>query len=133
MTERALPAVGLALTLTLVPADVARALDVLLANAFSTAREGAVRVRVARVPDTQLLRFEVSDSGGGIPWNEQPAIHGKIRQATAEATSGLELAAVLAREMGGELEFESQPGSGSRFWFTAECRGRAGALVGQRR
>ena len=70
-----------------------------------------------------MLRVEVSDDGTGIPWEEQADLREALSQARLhsadETVEGLACAAALAAELGGKLEFESQPGKGSRFWFTA--------------
>ncbi|WP_374486690.1 response regulator [Zoogloea sp.] len=79
-----------------------------------------------------LLCFEVIDSGIGIPPDVLARIFKPFEQADGSTTrrfggTGLGLAIVghLARMMGGTTGVDSQPGQGSRFWFTARFgRGR---------
>jgi len=108
------------------PEGLYQGLTALLKNAFTLTQGGAIVVRISRIPDMvgiMLLRFEVADSGTGIPWKEQPELENRLRQAAAADPKKLRepilRAAAIARQLGGELGFESQPGSGSRFWFTA--------------
>jgi len=108
------------------PEGVYQGLTALLKNAFSLTQGGSIVLRIARIPDMAnvvILRFEVADTGSGIPWKEQPELESRLRQAAQAAPEKLRepvlRAAALARQLGGELGFESQPGSGSRFWFTA--------------
>ena len=68
------------------------------------------------------LRFEVSDTGPGIAFNDQQELTETLATAAerpaGELSDPLQQAACLARALGGELSFESQPGQGSRFGFT---------------
>lgn len=101
----------------------------LLGNAVKFTDSGEVEVRVAlhaRNADTGTvtLRFEVLDSGIGIPVADQSLIFDSFTQANATSTrhhsgSGLGLAICrqLVELMGGSIGVTSTPGKGSCFWF----------------
>jgi signal transduction histidine kinase len=105
------------------PGALLVALGDLLQNAVRNTRAGTIQVRVSRVLQSSLLRIEVLDSGAGVPWADQPALQAHIEHAAggdpASFEPGVARACALVTAMGGKLGFESQPGSGSRFWFTA--------------
>jgi hypothetical protein len=106
------------------PRALAAALNVLLENAVSHTRSGTIQVRVTRVLERPEYRFEVVDSGVGIPWQFQPSLDETVRKAAGRDPRqfrGLERVSAIAARLGGELGFESQPGSGSRFFLTARC------------
>ena len=86
-------------------------------------------VRAQRVKDTVddvIVRFEVVDTGIGIPYEMQARLFQPFVQAEASTNRrfggtglGLVIAAKLVEQMGGEVGFESEPGQGSNFHFTA--------------
>lgn len=96
----------------------------LLDNAYKYSREqGTIRVD-ARVADNYLL-VSVSDEGEGIAPEELDKIFSKfhrVERGDARRTYGyglgLYIALKLIEAMGGELGAESEPGKGSRFFFT---------------
>ncbi|QFY90442.1 response regulator [Magnetovirga frankeli] len=102
----------------------------LLGNAIKfTEPHGRVRVRVSLLPsraERPLLQFEISDNGIGIPLDFQPYLFqafsqsdGSISRKYGGSGLGLVIAKRLSRLMGGDLWFESEPGQGSTFWFSA--------------
>ncbi|WP_255211091.1 ATP-binding protein, partial [Methylogaea oryzae] len=99
----------------------------LVGNAIKFTAEGGVTVLVARAPDTAhgLLLFEVVDTGIGIAEEVQPRLFNLFTQADPSDTRkyggsglGLAIAKRLVELWNGSMGLESQPGGGSRFWFT---------------
>ncbi|MCX6590606.1 MAG: ATP-binding protein [Acidobacteria bacterium] len=114
----------------LVQADALRLRQVLFnlfSNALKFTETGSVTASVRLVGDPSARRVEVSvvDTGIGIPQNRlhelfQPFIQVDTSLTRRFGGTGLGLAITrnLTRLMGGLLQAESQPGAGSRFWFT---------------
>ncbi len=100
----------------------------LVGNALKFTVEGGITIRVSRAKETETsleLRFEVIDTGIGIPADKQHLIFDAFSQADTSMTRryggtglGLAIARQLCQMMGGEIGVESSPGSGSLFWLT---------------
>ncbi|HEY8942999.1 MAG TPA: CHASE domain-containing protein [Polyangiaceae bacterium] len=94
----------------------------LLGNAVKFTETGEVRLRV--VPEeVDAFRFEVIDTGIGIPADQRDRIFGHFYQGDASragegAGLGLAISRRLVELMGGTLEVRSAPGWGSNFYFT---------------
>lgn len=111
------------------PLRLSQMLINLLANAVKFTERGSVTLhaRVRRAEGERLeLLFEVQDTGIGIEAGSQARLFGSFVQADDSITRrhggsglGLALTRQLARAMGGDAGVDSQPGVGSRFWFTA--------------
>jgi signal transduction histidine kinase len=113
---------------TLVDGDRERLVQVLgnlLGNAIKFTPSGG-RVTLRAVEATEAVRFEVEDTGRGIEAAHLPFIFERYRTYDeAQGTGlGLFIAQHLVRLHGGELNVESQPGRGARFWFDV-ARARA--------
>ena len=116
--------------LPLVHADgerLAQALGNLLGNAIKfTPRGGAVELLVAPSP-AGGVRFEVRDTGPGIPAEHLPRLFDRFWQARetrrAGAGLGLAIAQGIAQAHGSLLSVESTPGSGTRFWLDVTAAG----------
>ncbi|NML26336.1 sensor histidine kinase [Zoogloea dura] len=87
----------------------------------------ALRIRIQDYRGERLLvRFEVEDSGIGVPLEDQERIFLSFEQGDASPTRqhggnglGLAINRQLAELMGGRSGVSSTPGKGSTFWFTA--------------
>jgi signal transduction histidine kinase len=96
----------------------------LVSNAIKFTEQGKVRLTVDAITqnDEQFIKFEVSDTGIGIPADKHEAIFEVFTQADGSMTrkyggTGLGLAVTrqLAKLLGGSIEFVSEVGKGSKF------------------
>lgn len=94
----------------------------LVSNAVKFTESGEVRVAVSR-EEGEAIRFEVADTGCGIPPDQLERIFEPFRQGDASTARryggtglGLAISRRLVEAMGGRLEVASESGVGSRFW-----------------
>lgn len=100
-----------------------------VANAIKFTPRGRITLRIFPVEDAGdrvELRFEVEDTGIGIPSQIQPQLFTPFVQADSSMTreyGGIGLGLVITRKiaqlMDGDAGCDSTPGKGSIFWFTA--------------
>jgi len=110
------------------PQHLRQVLINLAGNATKFTERGGVTIRVTNVgngDDYVNLRFEVIDTGIGIPRAAQEKIFEAFTQADNSTTRryggtglGTAISKQLIEAMGGDIGLESAPGQGSRFWFT---------------
>jgi signal transduction histidine kinase len=90
-------------------------------NLFINARdamEGGGTLTVRSSDDEESVRIEVADTGVGIPAENLARIYDPFfttKGAKKGTGLGLSVTYGIVREHGGEIEVESQPGSGARF------------------
>ncbi len=99
----------------------------LIGNAVKFTSAGSVTIRLERVAATDeatRLRFEVSDTGVGIPSDRLDRLFKVFSQVDNSTTRqfggtglGLSICKQLVELMGGEIGVESQEGVGTTFWF----------------
>jgi signal transduction histidine kinase/ActR/RegA family two-component response regulator len=121
-----------------VQADAGRLRQVLVnlcANAVKFTQQGEVALSidvVAQDSERTTLRFEVRDTGIGVPEAGLHALFKPFSQLDASTTRrfggtglGLSIVKRLAELMGGEAGVLSREGVGSTFWFTARLSNAA--------
>jgi CheY-like chemotaxis protein len=101
----------------------------LLSNALKFTLQGEIFARIEVIDEDKervKLRFTIKDTGIGIAKEIQEKIFEPFIQADGSTTrkfGGTGLGTTISRQlvelMGGEIGLESEPGKGSRFWFSA--------------
>jgi len=99
----------------------------LVGNAIKFTARGHVRIAACEIGRDErgaVLEFAVTDTGIGVPEEDQPRLFQVFSQADSSTTRqfggtglGLSIVRRLARLMGGDAGIESEAGRGSRFWF----------------
>ena len=118
------------LLLTGDPGRIRQVITNLVANALKFTPHGAVGLNASLLSDHDgfvQIKFEITDTGIGIPKALLSAIFSPFTQADTSTTRkyggtglGLTICRQLAELMGGEIGLVSEEGKGSTFWFTVQ-------------
>jgi PAS domain S-box-containing protein len=111
----------------------------LIGNAVKFTENGGVRLDIALVAGARSqVRFEVRDTGVGVPLEKRREIFDEFVQADSsharkfEGTGlGLAICRRLVQAMDGEIGVDAVEGGGSLFWFTVPSIVAAPAAAGQ--
>jgi two-component system, sensor histidine kinase and response regulator len=119
----------------LVSGDAGRLRQILLnlvGNAVKFTHSGEVSIECSVLAGTEhstLVRYEIRDTGIGIPADRLDALFQAFTQVDATTTRrfggtglGLSIVKHLVQLMDGDVGVESQEGAGSTFWFTARFK-----------
>jgi signal transduction histidine kinase len=114
------------------PQRIGQVLLNLASNAIKFTEHGSVTIGVTatnEAAENLVLRFEVRDTGIGIPPEDQARLFRAFEQLDSSTTRrfggtglGLAICRRLTDLMGGAIGMDSAPGHGSLFWFTVRVR-----------
>lgn len=110
----------------------------LIGNAIKFTDEGSVTLRVDLLDETKNdigLRFQVTDTGIGIPEEVQAKLFEPFEQGDASLSRkyggtglGLNISRAIIERMGGKIGLKSETGKGSTFWFNIRLPRFEGSL-----
>lgn len=102
----------------------------LINNAIKFTSSGEVKVTISSIVKNKIhtgVRFDVSDTGIGIPTDKQDRVFREFEQADGTTTReyggtglGLAISKKLVTLMNGDIGFTSNVNEGSNFWFTVQ-------------
>ena len=106
------------------PSQIRLVIENLLDNAIRYIKEkGKVEIKLER--EKNYCRFEIKDTGVGIPKEDQKYIFQKffrsenvMKHQTQGSGLGLYIAQSIVKRSGGKIGFKSEEGKGSTFFFT---------------
>ena len=108
------------------PLHIRQVLINLVGNAIKFTERGEIDIRVRLLgedPTSATIRFEVTDTGIGIPLDAQARIFESFKQADESTTRryggtglGTTIAKQLVELMGGQIGLHSSPNVGTTFW-----------------
>ncbi len=106
------------------PERIAIVLANLVTNALRHTSAGG-QITIAARPIHHRVRFEVTDTGTGIPPAYQARVFDKFFRVPGAsggaAGLGLSIVKEIVEEHDGEIGLDSEEGEGSTFWFTLPC------------
>ena len=121
------------------PLRLGQVLSNLVSNAIKFTERGEITIGVHRESGDARevqLRFDVTDTGIGLTPEQRARLFSAFTQADASTTRryggtglGLSISRRLVEMMDGTIDIESEPGVGSRFFFTARFGVQAGSRV----
>lgn len=107
-----------------IPIDIVRLQQViinLIGNATKFTKEGYIELSIHPDYDTQMLAVWVTDTGSGIPKEEQQHVFERFRKLNEHIQGtglGLAICQITVRKLGGEIWVDSNYTGGTRFIFT---------------
>ncbi len=109
------------------PVRLRQILNNLINNAIKFTNKGSITLTLSKrgnSPEEMTIRFEVSDTGIGIPEETKAQLFMPFTQQSASTTRlfggtglGLSISRKLVELMKGTIDVESEEGRGSTFWF----------------
>ncbi|MBD3895127.1 CHASE3 domain-containing protein [Halomonas sp. ML-15] len=110
----------------------------LISNACKHSPPGERVVIAQTFHETEWLEVTVTDHGTGIPLAFQPRVFERFAQADASDRRrtggtglGLAITRALVKQMGGEIDFSSTPGQGTRFRVRLPRRDSSSVIAGK--
>lgn len=108
----------------IIPIDIVRLQQViinLIGNAIKFTKEGYIELSLHPDYDTQMLAVWVTDTGSGIPKEEQQHVFERFRKLNEHVQGtglGLAICQITVRRLGGEIWVDGDYTGGTRFIFT---------------